>query len=96
MAESSKENILLMAVFTVTKDDVLTCADELGMPREKVTNDAIEILREKISQGLDDLRGAVKGMIKEAIQCPLELDCYPSCAWWKSGRCVFSKRLIRS
>ncbi|MFC2041678.1 hypothetical protein ACFLTY_05110 [Chloroflexota bacterium] len=96
MAESSKEDIILMAVFTVTKDDVLTCADELGIPREKVTSDAIEILKEKVSQGLDDLREAVKDMIEEAIKCPLELDCYPSCAWWESGKCVFPKRLIRS
>ena len=95
MAESSKEDILLMAVFKVTKDDVLTCADEVGIPREKVTDNIIEILKEKVNQGLNDLRGAVKDMIKVAIKCPLKLDCYPSCAWWKSGKCVFPKGLIR-
>ncbi len=95
MVENSKEDIILMAIFTVTKDDVLACADGLGIPRQKVTNDAIEILKEKVSQGLDDFREAVKDMIEEAIKCPLELDCYPSCAWWKSGKCVFPKKLIK-
>ena len=96
MAGSSKEDILLMAVFTVTKDDALSCADELGIPRERVTDNIIEVLKEKVNQGLEDLRGEVKDMLKEAIKCPLELDCFPSCAWWKSGRCVFSKRLIKN
>ena len=96
MAESSREDILLMAVFTVTRDDVLNCADELGLPREKVTDNVTETLKEKINKGLDDLQRVVEDTVKGAIECPLELDCYPSCAWWKSGKCVFSKRLIKN
>ena len=28
---------------------------------------------------------------KETLKCPLKLDCYPSCAWWKDCRCIFPK-----
>lgn len=38
MLEDGKENVLLMAILMVTRDDVMTCADELGMPRERVTD----------------------------------------------------------
>ncbi|GAG90966.1 unnamed protein product, partial [marine sediment metagenome] len=37
MTESGKENIIVMAIFMVTKDDVLTCSNELGIPKEEIT-----------------------------------------------------------
>ena len=51
MAESGTEDIILMAILMVTKDDVLACANELGMSKEQVTDDVIELVKEKVSQG---------------------------------------------
>ncbi len=28
---------------------------------------------------------------KEAVKCPLGLVCYPSCFWWKDGKCTFQE-----
>ena len=88
MPESNKEEIILMAIFTVTKDDVLACADELGMSQEQVTDDVIEMVKEKVSQGLGGWRAVVKGLVKEAIKCPLGLVCSPSCVWREAGECI--------
>ena len=98
MSESSKEDILLMAVFMVTRDDVLASANELGIPEEQVTDDVIELVKGKVSQGLHDWREAIKGVVKEAIskeavdkeaiKCPLGMVCSPSCAWREVGGCI--------
>ena len=96
MAESSKEDIIIMAIFMVTKNDILACANELGMPEEWVSDDLIELVKEKVSQGLLDWREVVKGMVretieKEAIKCPLGLVCSPSCAWREVGECILPR-----
>lgn len=98
MAESSMENILIMAIFMVTRDDVLACADELGMSQEQVTDDVIEQVKEKVSQGLDGWRAVIKGMVKETIsqgniekeanECALGMVCSPACAWREVGQCL--------
>ncbi len=81
MAESSEKGVLLMAVFMLTRDDIRACANELGMPEEQLSDDVIELVKEKVSQGLGDWRELIKGVVKEAIKCPLDLACSPSCAW---------------
>ena len=91
MAESSKENILVMALFMVTRNDVLACADEMGMSEVQVTDDLIELVKEKVSQGLGDWREVVKDIIKEAIRCPLGLVCSPSCVWKEVGGCMLPR-----
>jgi len=37
-----------------------------------------------------------KNTFREAIECPLKLVCYLSCAWWKDGKCIFQERLNRN
>ena len=91
MAENDKEGIILMAIFMLTRDDVLACADELGIPEEQVTDDVIELVKEKVSQGFRGWREVVKGMVKEAIKCPLGLVCSPSCAWREVGECILPR-----
>ena len=91
MAESSKEDIIIMAIFMVTKNDILACANELGMPEEWVSDDLIELVKEKVSQDMRDWREVIKSIVKEAIECPLSLVCSPSCAWREVGRCVVSR-----
>ena len=98
MAESDMEKVLVMAIFMVSRDDVMSCADELGMSQEQITEDVIERVREKVSQGLDGWRAVIKGMVKEtisqeaveneAIGCPLGMVCSPACAWREVGQCL--------
>ena len=93
MVENSREDIILMAVLAVTKDDVLAGANELGMSEEQVTDDLIELVKEKVKQGLGDWREVVRDMVKkaiknEAIECPLDLVCSPSCTWREVGQCL--------
>jgi len=93
MKESSIENILLMAIFRVTKSDVLACANELGIPEEQITDDVMELVKEYVSQGLAGWQGVIKDMVKEiikmdAVECPLGVACSPSCVWREVGQCL--------
>jgi hypothetical protein len=91
MSENPTEGIILIAIFMVTREDVLDCANEMGMSEEQVTEDVIEMVREKVKQGLRDQREVVKSIVKEAIKCPLGLVCSPTCPWQEVGGCTFSK-----
>jgi len=33
----------------------------------------------------------VKATLKGPIKCPLKLDCYASCVWFKGSKCIFPK-----
>ncbi len=88
MAESGKEDIILMAILAVTRDDVLAGANELGIPEEQITDDVMALVREKVSRGLRDWREVIKGMVKEAIKCPLGQVCSPACVWREVGECL--------
>ncbi len=88
MAENSKKDILLMAVLTVTRDDILAGANELGIAEEQVTDDVIELVKRRVSQDLSHWREVVKSLVKDAIKCPLGLACSSSCAWQEVGKCV--------
>jgi len=91
MAEDNKTEIILMAIFTVTKDDVMACADEVGLGREQVTDSLLELVKERLSQGLGGWRAAIKSMVVETIGCPLGLVCSPSCAWREVGQCRLAR-----
>ena len=91
MEENGRENVVMVALFMVTKDDVLACADELGMSKEQVTDDVIEQVKEKVSHSLGGWKEVLRGMVKEAIRCPLGLTCSPSCAWREVGGCALPK-----
>ncbi len=87
MAKNDKGENLFMIVFTVTRSDVLAWANELGIPLAQVTDDVIEMLKEKIRQGTDNWRELFEGMVKEAIKCPLDMVCSLSCPWREVGEC---------
>jgi hypothetical protein len=82
------EDIILIAIFMVTKDDILSCADELGMSQEQITDDVIDLVRQRIREDLRNRREVVRNIVKEAIRCPLGLVCSPSCAWREIGGCT--------
>jgi len=77
----------------VTNDNkVLAGANELGTSKEQVTNDVVELVKKRVSLGPRHRPEIVKSAPKEAIRCPLELVCYPSCFWWKDGKCIFPRK----
>ena len=85
MSDSYEED----GIFMPTKDQILAYANELGIPKEQVTDDVIEFVRKRVKLGLGHWPEVVKNALKEAIECPLGLACYPSCAWWEDGKCTF-------
>ena len=89
MPANQDEDIILIAIFMVTKDDILNCADELGMSQEQITDDVIDLVRQRIREGLRNRREVVRNIVKEAIRCPLGLVCSSSCAWREIGGCTF-------
>lgn len=99
MTERRKQDILVMALFVVTKDSVFTCANELGIAEEQITDDVLEVVRGKVNQVLGDWREVVKDTIKketfskETIQCPLGMVCSPSCVFRQVGECTLSREI---
>ena len=76
-------------IFMLTKHDVLVCANELGISQKRVTDDVIELVKRRISLSFSNCPEVVKSALTEAVECPLGLVCYPSCFWWKDGKCTF-------
>lgn len=98
MAEENERDILVMAIFMVTRNDVLVCADELGVSREQITDDVVEQVKEEVSQEIGKWREAVKDMVKETIEdevirCPLGMACSGSCAFKLVGECKLLKEV---
>ena len=92
VAESNGEDIILMALLILTRDDVLECANELGMSEEQISEDVLKLVKKKVRQDLRGWHEIVKGMVKEAIKCPLGLICSPACPWQKAGECMLSRK----
>ena len=89
MSERCGEDI----IFMLTKDEVIACANELGMSEEQITEDEISLVKERVSQGLGGWRESVKGMVRDAIKCPLGLVCSPSCVWQEGGECTLFREV---
>jgi len=87
MSENNRKEI----IFMLTRDDVLACAKELKIPEEQVTGEAIELIKDKLKAEFGHWPEIVKETLTQATQCPLGLTCFPSCCWWKEGRCIFPR-----
>ena len=87
MAKGSGEEI----IFMLTKDKVLACADELGISKEQVTDNVVELVKSRIGLEFHHWPEIVRGLLTEVTKCPLGLVCYPSCFWWKDNRCMFPR-----
>ena len=63
-----------------------------GLRRQKeVTDDVIELVKSRISLEFRHWPEIVGNLLGEVTECPLGLVCYPSCFWWKDGRCTFPR-----
>lgn len=87
MSEKNQEN----TIFILTKNDVLVCARELKIPEEQVADETIELVKDKINHEFSRWPEIVKEVLTQVSQCPLGLTCFPSCCWWKEGRCIFPR-----
>jgi len=87
MLEKNQENI----IFVLTRDDVLACAKELKIAKERLTDEALELIRDKLNLEFGHWPEIVKEVLTQVSQCPLGLTCFPSCCWWKEGRCIFPR-----
>ncbi len=98
MTDMDNQDVLVMALFVVTKDGVYTCADELGIPEEEITGELIDTVKTEVNQVLAGLKESVKTVVSETIQketskkntteCPLGMTCTPSCVYRVVGECT--------
>jgi len=103
MEYGDKEDVLLIALMVVTKDVVLSCADELGIPEEDVNEEVLSTVKKKINQVFGDYRDTIQDVIIGTLQkemavsevstCPLGLTCYHSCAFMIEGVCQLPKKV---
>ena len=78
-------------IFKLTKDELLAYAQELGITEEQITEEALELIKDKLNLEFGRWPEIVKEILTQADQCPLGLNCFPSCCWWKEGRCIFPR-----
>ena len=87
MSEDSGKDI----VFMLAKDEVLACAVELGISKERMTDDVVELVKRRLDMEFRHWPEIVKSLLSEATKCPLGLVCYPSCFWWENASCTFQR-----
>ena len=78
-------------IFVLTRDEVLACAKELRIPTEQVTDEVIELVKSRLNVEFGYWPEVIKDVLTQATKCPLGLVCFPSCSWWKDGRCAFPR-----
>lgn len=88
MTGNAKEENLFVLAFMVTRSDILTWANEMGIPAEKVNDKVIEVLKEKIVKDTANWQKFFENRVKEAIKCPLDMACSTSCPWQGVGNCT--------
>ncbi len=86
-----EENLGKDIIFMLTKDEILACAGEVGISKEQVTDDVIELVKSRLNLEFRHWPEIVQSLLKEATECPLGLVCFPSCFWWKDDRCTFPR-----
>jgi hypothetical protein len=55
-------------VFTLTRDDVVACARQMGIPEEAITDDVLERVKKGVEWGLDCWEEVVKESINIALK----------------------------
>lgn len=59
------------------------------MATDGITYNELDLMKKGIDLRCSSRSGVLVSASKETTKCPLELVCFPSCYWWKEGRCVF-------
>jgi hypothetical protein len=85
MSEKNRQDF----VFVLTRDQILACAWELGIADEQLTDEAMGLVKNRLEAEFRRWPEIVKEVLSRAARCPLGLACFPSCSWWKEGRCIF-------
>jgi len=55
-------------IFTLTKDDVIGCANEMGINQEQITDEVLEQVKKGVGWGLDCWSDVVKEAITFALK----------------------------
>ena len=55
-------------IFVLTKEDVIECARELGIPEEAITDDVLRMVRKGVDAGLDCWAEVVKDAINFVLK----------------------------
>jgi hypothetical protein len=84
MAPGHEDNI----IYTLLEDEVTACAQDLGISIEQVTYGILKSMRKIIDLEFGHYPVDIS-VLQGVSDCPLGLDCYPSCAWWSDGSCLF-------
>lgn len=58
----------LNTIFTLTKDDVIGCANEMGINQEQITDEVLEQVKKGVEWGLDCWSDVVKEAITFALK----------------------------
>ncbi len=54
-------------IFILTKEDVIGCAKEMGIPEEAITDDVLYKVKKGVEWGLECWSDVVKTAIREAL-----------------------------
>jgi hypothetical protein len=81
-------------IYTLLKDEISACALELGISEEQVAYGILKGMRKMIDLEIDHWPLVDTANWQDATDCPLGLDCYPSCAWWGESGCLFIEEAI--
>ena len=55
-------------IFTLSRDDVIGCAREMGIPEEAITDDVLEQVKKGVEWGLESWPDVVKEAINLALK----------------------------
>ena len=57
-------------IFILTREDVINCAEEMDIPKEKITDDIFYSVKKGVEFGLECWSEVVKTAIREALDSP--------------------------
>jgi len=55
-------------IFILTREDVVACAEQMGIPKEAITDDAIHEVKKGVEFGLECWSEVVKTALDEALK----------------------------
>ena len=55
-------------IFTLTREDVVACAKEMGIPEEALTDDVLHQVKKGVEWGLECWTDVVKTALSEALK----------------------------